>query len=182
MKLIGVFLITLLGTTAFGQSTSAQGRLNLGLEQDVLPYVTGGYYAGAWAGRSHLRMRALTARVNKPDLIVPEGFENNWVTAYAVLGEYFRKEKWNGWSASAGFVYWQNSIELKGGSPAEDYDTYLLNGSIAYTFTLYRHLYLTPWAGLHLKVGGPETITIGTESFNQPLLNPEASVKIGVYF
>jgi hypothetical protein len=161
---------------------SEKSRLTVGIEQDLLPYVTGGYYAAAWIGKGHFRGRALPARVKKPDLIVPEGFDDNWVTAYAVLGEYFLKEDWQGWSVSTGFVYWQNSIELEGGSRREDYDTYLINGSLSYSFKIYRHFYVSPWAGLHLKVGGPDTITIDGQSFDQPLINPEASIKFGVYF
>lgn len=162
--------------------SSEKSRVTIGAEQDLLPYITGGYYAAVWAGKKQLRMRALTARVNKPDIIVPDGFADNWVTAYAVLGEYFLKENWEGWSISTGFVYWQNSIELEGGSEPEDYSTYLINGSISYSFKIYRHVYLSPWAGLHLKIGGPETVSIDGHSFDQPLINPEASIKLGVYF
>jgi hypothetical protein len=184
MKLkLSIAIILLLAVTGNGVCQSSdKSRFTIGTEQDILPYLTGGYYAAGWAGKDHVRVRALTAQVNKPDIIVPEGFDDNWVTAYAVLAEYFLKENWQGWSASTGFVYWQNSIELEGGSKREDYDTYLINGSLSYSFKIYRQFYISPWAGLHLKVGGPDTITIDGQSFDQPLINPEASLKFGVYF
>jgi hypothetical protein len=181
MKRIIITLISLAFFNIGNCQTIDKNKINIGTEQDFLPYATGGYYGSVWAGKSHLRFRALTARVKKPDVMVPDGFTNNWVTAYAVLGDYFRKENWKGWSISCGFVYWKNSIELSTGSDTENYDTYLLNGSLAYTFTVYRHFYIAPWAGLHLKVGGADEVNIDQQSFTTPLINPEASVKIGIY-
>jgi hypothetical protein len=181
MKWILTILVSLIFFIIGNSQSIDKKKINIGTEQDFLPYATGGYYASVWAGKNQIRFRALTAKVKKPDIMVPDGFTSNWVTAYAILGDYFLKENWKGWNLSCGFVYWQNTIELSAGSETEHYDTYLLNGSLAYTFMIYRHFYITPWAGLHLKVGGADNVTIDQQSFAPPLVNPEASIKIGIY-
>jgi hypothetical protein len=174
-------VLTLLLVSIYVATTAQTKKWNIGTEQDVLPYVTGGYYGSVWVGKNHLRVRALTAKVNKPEFMVPDGFEKNTVTAYALLGEYFLKENWNGWSIAAGMVYWKSSIRRDDLGETAKYNNVLLNGSIAHTFRIYRNLYITPWAGMHLRVGGPQEVSIREKSFQTPLLNPEASVKVGVY-
>ena len=86
-------------------------KLNAGVELDVLPYITGGYFVAGWIGKNHVRGRVLTAKVNKPDAVVEEGFTNNRVTAYALLGDYFLKQNWKGWWIGTGLVYWKSSIQ-----------------------------------------------------------------------
>jgi hypothetical protein len=163
---------------SFGQSTS----LSIGLEQDFLPYATGGYYFGAWAGKSHLRGRALIAHVNKPSFVVPNGFTNNVVTAYAILGDYFLKTNWTGWYIGGGLVLWNSSIQSNQQLSTASYQNMLLNGSVGYNWKFYKNFYLSPWAGMHLRVGGAETVTVDGASFSAPLLTPEASLKIGWHF
>jgi hypothetical protein len=159
-----------------------QESIALGLEQDVLPYVTGGYYFGAWAGKSHIRGRVLVAHVNKPEFIVPSGFTNNIVTAYALVGDYFLKSDWNGWWLSAGIVYWDSSIQRNVKVSTASYQNVLLNGSLGYNWKLGKNFYLSPWAGLHVRVGGATEVLVDGASFTTPLLNPEASLKLGWYF
>lgn len=173
------FLLLITGNAVNAQTPS---KLQVGIEQDVLPYVTGGYFAGAWVGKSHLRLRALTARVHKPDFVVKDGFTDNKVTAYAILGDYFVKENWTGWWVGSGLVYWKSSIREKSSSQSAVFHNYLLNGSMGYNWPLSRHLYMGPWAGLHLRVGGAKKIAVGAINYEPPLLNPEASLKVGWIF
>jgi hypothetical protein len=154
----------------------------IGLEQDFLPYATGGYYAAAWVGKSHVRVRGLVAHVNKPSFIVPDGFTNNIVTAYAVVGDYFLKNDFEGWYISACLVRWNSSIQSNQRLTTTTYDNTLLNGSIGYNWKCYKNFYVSPWAGLHLRVGGAEKVSADGVSFLTPLFTPEASVKIGWYF
>lgn len=86
-------------------------KIDVGIEQDILPYITGGYFAGAWVGKDHIRIRAIMAKVHKPDFIIKDGFTNNRVKAYALLADYFLKNNWKGWWAGTGLVYWKNSIQ-----------------------------------------------------------------------
>jgi hypothetical protein len=177
LLLLTVFFSVLVGCVQ-AQDSTRKGII-VGLEQDVLPYATGGYFAGVWAGKGHMRVRTIMARVHKPDLIVKENFTNNKVTAYAILGDYFLKEDWKGWWAGAGLVYWKSSIQPDTRLQTVHYENLLLNGSIGYNWKLYRNFYVGPWAGMHLRIGGDKKVTADGKSFVPPLLNPEASVKVG---
>lgn len=177
-SLLCLALATLLSLGASAQETRSP-KLSFGLEQDFLPYATGGYYAGAWVGKGHLRLRALTARVHKPDLIVKKGFTNNNVTAFALVGDYFLKEDWQGWWISTGLVRWNSSIQSEARLSTVHYKNTLLNGSIGYNIPLPKNFYLSPWAGVHLRISGDQHFPVDGKEFTSPLLNPEASLKVG---
>lgn len=168
--------------TLNGAWSQSANTWNIGLEQDVLPYLTGGYYGGVWVGKGQLRARALVAHVHKPALIVPDGFTNNVVTAYALVADYFLKPDWAGWWLSGGVVLWDSSIQSDLKQGTAQYTNVLLNGSLGYSWKFYRHFYLSPWAGMHIRLGGVHTVTVDGASFQTPIFNPEASLKIGWYF
>ena len=178
-----IFLVfsTLFGTYIHAQDSSSK-KINIGVEQDLLPYATGGYFACVWAGRNHVRVRALTARVHKPDFIIQDGFTNNDVTAYAFTTDYFLKENWKGLWLAAGLVFWKSSIQAEGKPETVYFKNLLLNGSIGYNISLYKHFYVSPWCGLNILVAGDKNVNVGGQNFAPPLLNPEASVKFGIYF
>lgn len=178
-KLLLTLVLLVYLCAAQGQS---QQKLSVGIEQDILPYITGGYFAGAWVGRDHVRARGVLAHVHKPDFITPNGFTNNQVTAYAILLDYFHKREWSGWWGGAGVVYWDSRIQRTTGGNTVYYSNVLLNGSVGYQWKFYRHFYLCPWAGLHLRVAGDTEVTVDGDSFTTPVFNPEASLKVGWYF
>jgi hypothetical protein len=157
-------------------------RVTVGLEQDVLPYIFGGYFGNIWVGKGHWRARVLVAKVNKPDFLIPKKFSNNRVTAYAVLGDYFLKSEWKGPWIGAGLVKWESSIQDKARTSTTHFNNWLLNGSLGYNWKIYKHFYAGPWMGLHIRVGGDKRVTVDTKTFEPPLLNPEASIKMGWYF
>ncbi|MDX1939231.1 MAG: hypothetical protein SFU99_01690 [Saprospiraceae bacterium] len=163
-------------------SAPAQSTFTIGIEQDALPYFTGGYFGAVWAGKGHLRGRALLARVHKPDFITPDGFTNNHTTAYAFLADYFLKEDWKGWWIGAGLVYWDNSIQSDQKLSTAQYHNTLLNGSLGYNWKFYRHFYLSPWAGMSLRINNRNKVTVDNQSFTPPLFNPEVSLKLGWHF
>lgn len=182
MRKSSVFaLLVLFATIAWAQQTPHK-KISVGVEQDVLPYVTGRYFAGAWIGRDHIRIRAITAKVHKPDFIIKDGFTNNKVKAYAFLADYFLKSNWKGWWAGTGLVYWKNSIQTNARLNTGYYDTWLFNGSIGYNFKLGQHFYIGPWSGLHFKIGGDKHVIVDGKTFMPPFVNSEASVKFGAYF
>lgn len=178
-KAISISIISVI--FAFAEKAHSQ-TWRLSIEQDLLPYLTGGYYGAFWVGKGHMRGRALVAHVNKPSFIVPNGFTNNQVTAFALLADFFPKEKWTGWHMGAGIVLWQSSIQSNQRLQTAKYENVLLNGSIGYNWKLGTHFYVCPWAGMHLKVGGTSTVSVDNVSFETPLLTPEASVKLGWVF
>lgn len=175
------FCLFCLTNVSFAQNGNSK-TLHIGIEQDVLPYLTGGYFAGVWAGKNHLRVRAITAKVNKPDFIIKNGFTNNNVKAYAMIVDYFLKQDWKGWWVGSGFVYWKSTIQTDKKLSTAEYHNYLLNGSIGYSFTLSKHLYVSPWSALHLRIAGNKKVPVDDKKFESPFINPEASIKLGVWF
>ncbi len=162
------------------QDTSA--RFHAGAELDALPYATGGYFAAIWAGKDKWRLRALTAVVYKPEWSTPSGFANHRITAYALVLDRFLKPGWRGWWIGGGPVFWQSKIQTDAETQTAMFDDILLNGSMGYNIRLPYHFYLSPWAGLSLRVAGDKNVPVGDKMFTLPLLNPEASLKLGWYF
>jgi hypothetical protein len=155
---------------------------HFGVELDLLPYATGGYFAAAWAGKNQWRLRLLTASVNKPDWSTPDGFVNHHISAYALVTDYFLKPNWKGWWLGGGLVYWNSTIQTDLRLQTTRFRNFLLNGSLGYNVMLYKHLYLSPWAGLSIRTTGDRNSPVDNKSFTLPLLNPEASLKFGIYF
>ena len=169
-------LFLLVAGHCVAQQTS---KIQVGLEQDILPYVTGGYFGGVWVGKNHVRLRAITARVHKPDFVIANGFTNNKVTAYAMLVDYFPNDGWSGWWVGGGMVYWKSSIQGKEKLGIANFKNYMLNGSMGYNWKWKQWFYLGPWAGMHFRIGGVKEISVDGKTYTPPLLNPEASVKVG---
>jgi hypothetical protein len=195
MKKIILLVFTVLSIQLQAQSNKNNGtdsdsvkndqtsnKLNFGLELDVLPYATGGYFGAGWIGKNKWRTRALLADVYKPDFTTKEGFADHHVKAYAVVLDRFLKDNWKGWWIGAGPVYWKSNIQSDSSNATKNFDNFLLNGSLGYNFTLYKNIYISPWAGLSLKVSGNDEFVLDNKEYNLPLLNPEASIKFGIYF
>jgi hypothetical protein len=178
MKWSVFFLIGICLTAGWSQTP----KLDLGFEQDALPYVLNGYFANVWVGKGHVRSRVLFANVRKPDFLLPDGFTNNRVHAYAITIDYFRQENWKGWWISGGGVLWKNSLQTDLKQQTTRFNTVLVNGSLGYSWKFYKNFYVSPWAGLHLRVGGQKTIPVDNKTYNPPFLNPEASIKVGWHF
>jgi hypothetical protein len=178
MKLITFFLLTSF-VFVYGQENQ---KLTVGFEQDALPYVFNGYFANVWVGEGHVRSRLLLAQVTKPDFILANGFTNNQVTAVALTADYFLKPEWRGWWVSAGAVCWKNSIQTTDLLQTAHFNTWLLNGSLGYSWKFYRNFYVSPWVGLHVKVAGDKEVAVDSKTYKPPRLNPEASIKIGWHF
>lgn len=174
------FLLTSGGVWA--QNEASNHQTVIGIEQDVLPYLTGGYYAGVFAAKGHVRVRALMAQVRKPGIIVPDRFTDNWVTAYALVGDYFLRDNMSGLWISSGIVHWASTIRAENADPRTAYANWLLNGSMGYNVRLGKKMYLSPWAGLHLRIAGDKTVSVAGQSFDTSFLNPEASLKVGYVF
>lgn len=177
---LSIAIVVFLSLTMNAQETSKQ--ISFGFEQDVLPYITGGYFFGAWAGIDHMRVRAITAKVNKPGFVVKDGFANNKTRAYAMLADYFSRDDWSGWWAGAGWVYWKSSIQTDKKLTTAYYYNWLVNGSAGYNFSLGKRLYISPWCGIHIRIAGNKLVAVDDKIFKPALLNPEGSLKMGVKF
>jgi hypothetical protein len=177
--LFGIIFILFISNTTSGQRAD---KWNAGAELDVLPYVTGGYFAAIWTGKDKYRTRILTASVHKPDWSTKKGFKNHHITAYALVFDIFLKPEWEGWWVGGGPVLWKSSIQGEANSDMVKFSNTLINGSLGYHFVLRRHIYISPWAGLSLKVAGDSNIDVNSKIYNLPLLNPEMSLKAGIFF
>jgi hypothetical protein len=178
MKILTVILFLVSFQLGFAQS----GSLTVGFEQDALPYIFNGYFANVWVGKGHVRSRVLMVSVRKPDFLLSDGFTNNRVHAYAITADYFLKEDWKGWWISTGGVLWKNSLQTDLKQQTARFNTYLLNGSLGYSWKFYKNFYVSPWTGLHLRVGCDKSVSIDGKNYKPPFLNPEASIKVGWHF
>lgn len=154
-----------------------RGALGFGVELDVLPFATGGYFGAAWVAKGPYRLRGLHARVHMPEFIVQDGFTGNDIDAFAVLVDAFPDG--DGIWIGGGAVYWRGSVQSDALRTTTEYDSYLLNGGLGYVYRLTRHIYASPWAGLSVRVGGDKDIVVDGREFRPPRLNPEASLKFG---
>jgi hypothetical protein len=157
-------------------------KWNFGVELDVLPYATGGYFGAVWVGKNKWRARALLADVNKPDFTTKDGFTNHHIRAYALILDRFLKDNWRGWYIGGGPVYWKSKIQSDTSNATQSFENILWNGSLGYNFTIYKNIYISPWGGLSLKVSGNDEFILDNKEYSLPLLNPEVSVKFGVHF
>lgn len=157
-------------------------HFHAGIELDALPYATGGWFAAAWAGNEQWRIRFLTAAVYKPDFTTRKGFSNHHIRAYAVVADYSLKKDWEGIWLGAGLVLWNSTIQTDARLHTASFTNYLLNGSAGYNFKLHKNIYLSPWAGLSIRAGGDKDVAVDTKRYTLPLLNPEASLKMGFWF
>ncbi len=171
----------LLPVLMLGQSDTPQG-LQAGLELDALPYATGGYFGAVWLGKGLWRARVLHASVHMPDWFVKEGFQNHRIKAYALVADRFLKPDWRGIWLGGGLVYWKSDIQTDALLEEAALNNLLLNGSLGYNIRLGRHFYLSPWGGMSLHIAGDKDIPVDNLRFTLPLLNPEASLKLGVVF
>lgn len=182
MKIAYLLLILVcFGSTIHAQTIESK-KLDAGLELDVLPYATGGYFGAAWMGKGLWRVRALTAYVKKPDWSTKNGFANHQIHAYALVVDRFLKKDWKGWWAGAGLVYWNSSIQADTKINTATFNNLLANGSVGYHFTINKHFYLSPWASLNFKLAGDKNISVDSKIYNLPFINPEASLKLGYRF
>lgn len=161
---------------------SSQHRWQGGAELDVLPYALGGYFAAGWVGKKQTRIRLLTADVRKPDIVTRSGFTQHRIQAYALVADYFFKPDWKGFWIGGGAVLWNSSIREKSSNAKATFSNYLLNGSAGYHYRFGKRWYLSPWAGISLRVGGDKNVLVGSSRYTLPLLNPEASLKLGIVF
>lgn len=175
---ITLFILLLTGLTPTPISAQEK-KLHAGLELDILPIATGGYFAGGFIGKDRFRIRALTASVNKPDWSINKDFRNNHIQAYALLLDIYKNKDWQGLWIAGGLVYWESSIQSKQLLQTAQFNNYLLNGSLGYQIKLGEHFYLSPWAGISLRIAGNTAVSVDQYSYTLPILNPEASLKVG---
>lgn len=156
-----------------------------GSEIDVLPYLSKGYYASAFAGRAGWRLRGVVARAEAPSFLVTDGFEKKRSDAYAVLMDRFfgrRRNRMEGPWVGVGVEYWRNRIRQENTAEFTHYNNLMLTAGGGYTWKFSKYLYLNPWAAVHMVAAGDRKIDVSGKTYNQSRFTPEASVKLGIIF
>jgi len=184
MKKIFAFIFSLLLSVFLSaqEQDSTNKHFSVGIEQDILPYIFNGNFSCFWVGYDHFRLRGIKAKVTKPDFVLAKGFTKNRVDAYAVLIDYFPNTDFSEYWGTVGLVYWDGWIEDKNTNFSKQFDSFLLSFGAGYNWKFYQNFYLSPWAAVHVRVGGPSKVPVGNSVFEPPILNPEGSLKIGWYF
>lgn len=156
----------------------------IGLEIDALPYILGGYFGAITIGKYNYNLRLLMAgNATKPDFIIPSDFTNNKLDAYAAMIDYraYRNILFGkiDLCISAGLVRWNSSIKNKQDHAISNYSNTLFSMGLSFQYFFGNHFYVSPWAGMHIRVAGESEIPVGNKTYNVPLFNPEASIKFG---
>lgn len=183
MKFVAVTVtMVLLGpATICAQEPSATDgpTLRAGVEADVLPYVTGGWYASGWVGYDRFRLRLVVARVNPPDFTLEDEFTDAETRAYAALLDYFLRPAFGGPWIGGGIEHWDNRVGHPDESATGTYHNWMATVGGGWVFGLGRHLYLNPWAAGHWRIAGDTQTFVGSRLFEPRKALAEASVKIG---
>ena len=177
------FLILFASTESVGQRKSNIRNIPaLGLEVDILPYITGGYYGSIWYGIGQVRGRFVVANVNVPSFYIPSGFKDNNIYAYALLVDYFiRSNDFSKFWIGVGPEYWDASITSESTGSTAYYSNYIISVGLGYSWKFYRNFYLNPWLAFHILAAGDSHVDVDGEDFKPPTVTPEISLKIGWY-
>lgn len=176
-----IFII-LLTTLSVGQAqmNRTKNYPAVGLEVDVLPFLTGGYYGSIWYGYGPLRGRAIYASMDMPRFLIPTGFKDNLKTVYAFTGEYFiQSNDFDHLWVGLGAEYWDGSVVSETSGEKAEYVNYAIMLSLGYVWKFYHNFYLNPWFGLHAIAAGDTSVPVGSEEFRPSTITPEISLKLG---
>ena len=164
---------------ALAQAGSDRGKTDAGVEIDILPYLTGGYYASAWVSRNHFRYRAVLTQVTTPEFMLEDGFTNNEIQVYALIVDYFFEQEVSKFWIGAGFEYWDAGIQTDLKLEEASYENTMFTLGGGYVWNVGRHLYLNPWAALHFRIAGDSEVPVDGLAFSPSAVTPEASLKLG---
>lgn len=181
--IINVILTNILFGQVSGQDSVAYSGNQFGAEVDMLPYITGGYYASAWVGISdlNLRIRPVVARVDVPDFALKEGFNRNRLTAVALIADYFPQGTFEGIWIGTGIELWNGKVESDAGVSA-DYTNWQYTLGGGYVWRIYKGFYVNPWGALHLRIAGDHEVQTGSTMYRHDAVTYEVSLKFGWQF
>ena len=178
-------ILLLVSAVAQAQTDRSDATLRAGVELDALPFVTGGYYASAWAGRDGFRLRGVFTQFNAPEFMIPEGFEEQKTNAYTILLDYFPSvghNEFEKWWIGGGLEYWDSRVMNSAEQSVGAYEQLMLTVGTGYVWRLWGNLYINPWAAMHLALFGSDELRIGGAAFKPDDFLYEASIKLGWYF
>ena len=187
MKKLLVLILFILTNIAYAQTPNSLNHEkttpSFGIELDALPFITGGYYGSTWVGIDKFRFRGIIAQVKSPDFIIADGFENLVTTSYTLITDYFPfkdGEKYSGLWLGMGYEYWKNDITNKSNKAEGRYYNSVLTFGGGYIISIYKSLYINPWAAGHISLSGTSEINVGSKIYKPKVILPEISIKIGM--
>lgn len=156
---------------------------NFGVEVDLLPYINGGNYIGAFVSENGLKYRLVRAETNLPEFILDDNIDNVELEVYAfIIDYYFDKSNYEGLWIGAGFEYWQSSIDEKNGVKDVNLKQKIFTLGGGYVFRISDNFYINPWAAIHIDMGSDDYKMVGSTKYKIQDILPEASIKLAYYF
>lgn len=160
----------------------------IGLEIDLIPYLTGAYSAAFTLGSGSLRIKPVFARMKAPAYMIGGGgfnseFNSLNIKSFSVFMDCFLFKipnaiNFDGFFVSTGFGYWNNSIERNGYHDPQHFRTIMLTLGVGYIIPLYKSFYMAPWGALNFKANGAAVSVYGA-SYKPKRVIPEFSMKFG---
>jgi hypothetical protein len=180
-KIILCISLCIFATSNLSAQTKSS-KTTVGFELDALPYISGGYYGSVWIGHNNLRYRAVVAKINTPDFVIPSGFTNNELQAYAAIVDYFFRPDFKKWWVGSGIEYWKGKIQSDAKISTGKYNQTVFTVGGGYVWKFYKNFYLNPWAAVHVRLTGDSKVIVDSAKFKPSFFTPEASLKIGWHF
>ncbi|MCK9281914.1 MAG: hypothetical protein M0P71_14910 [Melioribacteraceae bacterium] len=185
MKNSILITIILFTSTLWAQQINSDSLITkqtFGTELDLLPYISGGYYASAWYGIDQFRFRTILTKTTVPQFAVAEGYKDNKLNVYALITDYFFKKNFEGFWIGTGLEYWDSQITYEAENQTSSYNNTVFTLGGGYVWKFYKNIYLNPWVAFHYIIAGDNEVKVGSRTFKPNEFTPEASIKIGWYF
>jgi len=190
--MIGPCLVLLAAAAAAGPARAEEApgpsRVALGAELDLLPVVLSaadgrlGAGANVWAGRGHIRLRAVGTYVAfPPGALTPSGFEDRELAVAAGIVDVFLEPGFVGPWLGAGLESWWNRIGSPAGPGTASWTSGVATLGGGWVWRFWRGAYLNPWAAGHLLLSSPEVSLYGA-TWTPSRLTGEVSLKLGWQF
>ena len=154
----------------------------VGAEVNPFPFITGGYYGSLWWGIEHIRLRGTAAYTTVPGFLITDGFEQNKIRSYSLLGDYFFNEAFKGLWTGGGFGYWRGSVINSDDKVKGNYTNYVLTLDVGYLLKVWRNFYVSPSGMIHMVVAGEKVVELGNATFNSPTISPAIAITIGYHY
>jgi hypothetical protein len=156
--------------------------MSVGVEADLLPFLTGGFYGSLWSAHGSVRLRGVVSRVYVPEFAVPDGFRDQRVDAIAVIADYVPAREVQGIWVGAGLEYWNTEIGVEGSSEETTFGSLVATAGVGYIFPLGGGVYLNPWGAAHVLLSWGRDVQVGTTNFTPQPITGEVSLKLGYCF
>lgn len=181
MKKIVKIIVGVLFFVSVSHAEHYEG-VKAGIELDALPYLTGGYYLSGWIGDNRFRYRGILTSVNVPEFATKKGFSDHELKALALVVDYFPGGEIDGLWVGGGVELWLNRIKFDETSETAEFNNTVVTAGAGYIWFFHPHLYVNPWAAMHLLVGGPRNVKVGSNDYESNIISGEVSVKLGWQF